>query len=81
MDNPLSKDQLDDLEHNGIVVDEDTAEIISSIRWGTSRLTLTPEIIDQLSKGKVWAHSDGEYVTLVRYGKDPFWNRQYGRKE
>ena len=77
----LSDSEIAEIERNGIVVDEETAEIIAAARWGTSNLTLTPEIMRQLKDGKVWVYSDGEYTTLIRLGDKPFWKREYGRKE
>lgn len=71
----FSEKEITELNGNGIVVDEADADAVAEAdgRWGTSCLTLTPEIIEQLKQGKVWAYSDGEYTTLIRFGKDPHW--------
>lgn len=66
----FSEKEILELNGNGIVVDEvDTDAVVEADgRWRTNRLTLTLEIIEQLKQGKVWAFSDGEYTTLIRFG-------------
>ena len=66
----FSKKEISELNGNGIVVDEADADgvVEADGRWRTNCLTLTPEIVGQLKQGKVWAFSDGEYTTLIRFG-------------
>ncbi len=72
MKTTLGRAQIEKLEKNGILVNEDEATVISNARWGTSDLTLTPSILRGLKAGKIWAYSDGEYVTLIRFDKKGF---------
>ena len=78
MEVTIGKEQIEELEKNGILVNEDEATVISNARWGTSELTLTPDILRQLKSGKIWAYSDGEYVTLIRFAKKGFLRRIFG---
>lgn len=66
----FSEKEILELNSNGIIVDEvDVDSVVEADgRWRTNRLTLTPEIVEQLKQGKVWAFSDGEYTTLIRLG-------------
>lgn len=66
----FSEKEISELTSNGIIVDEaDTDAVVEADgRWRANHLTLTPEIIEQLKQGKVWAFSDGEYTTLIRFG-------------
>lgn len=72
MSREFSEKEIKELNENGLVVNADEADAVAFAdgRWGTTCLTLTPEILEQLKQGKVWASSDGEYTTLIRFGKD-----------
>lgn len=73
MSREFSEKEIEELNGNGLVVNEDETDAVAFAdgRWGTTRLTLTPEILEQLKQGKVWASSDGEYTTLIRFGEKP----------
>lgn len=76
MNRQFSEQEITELNGNGLVVNEDEADAVAEAdgRWGTSCLTLTPEILEQLKQGKVWAYSDGEYTILIRFGENANWS-------
>lgn len=67
----LSQTEIELLEGNGMVLEDKPTEL-NRVRsaWGDSRIVLTPDILEDLKKGGVWIHSDGEYTTEIRWGKD-----------
>jgi len=67
----LSKEEIDLLEGNGMVLENKEVEL-NRVRsaWGDSRIVLTPSILEKLKNGSVWIHSDGEYTTEIRWKEE-----------